>query len=89
MSLEEVINEFLNGNIDANKVEELINSNSDITNLDSIKFGKATRELNKKYREVSGEGIVINVNIPAIPHKKMVVALCKAIENKNSIENYI
>lgn len=83
MTLKECLDEFLNGKINADKVEEIINNNPEIMNLDSINFGKSTRELNKKYREVTGEGITINVGVHTTPRSKMIVELCRIIENKN------
>ena len=83
MTLKECLDDFINGKIDADKVEKIINDNPEILNLDSINFGKSTRELNKKYHEVTGEGITINIGTNTTPRSKMIVELCRVIENKN------
>lgn len=86
--LEQLIEQFLNGEISANDVELKLKSIHDINFGDSREYAIYTKPLNRKYLEVTGKGILFDLTKSYPPYLDCVICLCKAIENKRDVEYY-
>jgi len=86
MSLEKVIKLFLNYEISAKEIEEkVINNEIKFDGLNSIKYGKLTKELNEMYSSIMNKAVTLPYSSNM---KQNFINLVKAIENKEDIEKY-
>lgn len=88
-NIDNLIEKFLNGEISANEIESKINEDEAIVIPgDSINYGMLTKPLNKKYYEITGNGISFDLTRAYPPAKERLICLIKAIENKRDVEYY-
>ena len=86
MKLEEAIDMFLNGRINASEIEEGINNNTILFDVkDDYEYANLTKELNKMYSSVINKPVILS---PNSGRRQNFINLLKAIENKEDIEKY-
>lgn len=87
--LSSIVDKFLNGELSANDIELMLNDDKFHFSFgDSIEYSTLTRPLNKKYREVTGNGIVFDLTKAYPSLKDCFICLLKAIETGKSVEYY-
>jgi len=86
MELEKIIELFLEEKISAREVSDMLDNDKMILERikDKFEYGKIIQKLNKKYREVMNQPVIL-------PHqctwKDTIIALMIAIENKKNVED--
>lgn len=88
MDLEKIIDLFLEGKIKAKEVSDMFyNGKLTLNNIkDKFEFSGLIQSLNKRYKEVNNEGVMLPYDIS---FQDTIITLMYAIENKVKIDDLI
>lgn len=88
MELKEAVEKYENNELSCEDfIEKLENKDIEIPNMRQIEFNRLTKPIRKKYRDETGNGVMIDLcNEPS--NEVLLISLLKATANKDKAENY-